>query len=419
MYPYIWLTAVFLLVAPESLNAQNLKSEQVEYSYIKLPLEPLHLPQNNFYSSIIAAYEAENEKKKGEYAAEKRKAEEEYEKAMQEYPARVKAAQDKYNAELEEWNKKSLGEKVVEKHILDQNNKPVEQIPAKPSLRIVPQAHLQTSYDYPVIAETYLNLGGYVRKNENAVQILVTIHGYDYTQPRQVSVQKNETSIADGKTQTVPVTYYHAEFSYRHPMSVKVTSPDGSVLINLAPQQLNTYKVYKSNESEKPLDINSESLVKTHEERIFRENLNYINDLVNDRIGYAKTTRKAELYYVKAKDQTYQDLIIAFNDASAGLKSLTDNRNEAKTKLDNAVQAWNSALKESDPQNKKARIDKEITMGICFNLLECYFATADPDNAARIVSLLNGLSLSATERKQKEEFEVLFNDLKKRIAANK
>lgn len=401
-----------------SLQSQNVKSDKVEYIYIRLPLNPLSLPVKNYQSFVFATYEEKNAEKIAAYEAEKKKAEDEYQAEMAAYPALVQEAKDKYAYELDEWNKKSLGEKVVEKQILNENNKPVEHIPSEPRLRSVAEPKLQTSYDYPTIADTWLHLYGYEKKPEQAVQIQVTIFGYDYTQPRQISVTKNETSIVNGQTSTHAVTYYHIEFSYRHPMSFTVTAPDGNILMNLTPQELNTYKIYKSPENEKPADINSELLVKTYEEQIFQRNLFFIDSLINDKYGNTPTSKIAELFYVKEKDEVYKDLLIAFNDATSGLKLMVDNKEAGTTKMNNAISLWQTALKESDPQNKKARIDKEITIAICFNLLECYFALGETAEAEKIITLMNGLSLSTGDRKQKEKSEADLNDLKKRQLAN-
>ncbi|MBK7443981.1 MAG: hypothetical protein WBP43_02695 [Chitinophagales bacterium] len=409
---------LFLFVNAFPAIAQNVKDEQIEYQYIKLPLTPLSFTPKNYQASIFATFEAENAKLQAAYEADLAVAEAEYQTAMAAYPGQVQDAKLAYEKALAEWNEKSLAEKVVEKQVLNENNKPVEYIPSPPYKRSVPQPKLQTSYDYPVVADTYLQLGGYDKKPQDAVLIQVTIYGYDYTQPRQMTAQKNVTSIVNGQSTTRSVTYYHVEFSYRHPMSVLVLSPDGKELLNITPQELNVYQVYKSDDSEKPLDINTELLVKTKEEALFQNNLIFINNLVNDVYGYAPTNREAKLYFIKSKDDTYKDLLIAFNEASSGLKLLVDDKQTALTKIESAITSWNAALAESDPQNKKARIDKDITIAVCFNLLECYFATGNTEKADGIFTILNGLSLSYGERQIKDAFESAYNDLKKRKLAN-
>lgn len=400
-------------------KSQNIKDETVEYLYIKLPLSPLPSAIKNYQSSIFAPYEEENKKKKAEYDAKLKAAEMIFQKEKEAYPAKVKQAEDKYNAEMVEWKKKSLGEKVVEKKILGENNKPVLYTPSPPYMQHVPLPDVRTSYDYPVLANSYIMLDGYANKNENPIKIDVTIYGYDYTEPRQLSEQKNVASYSNGQTSTGSVNYYHNEFSYRHTMSVKVTTPDGKELFNLTPQELNTYKIFKTPESTTPAPINSQMLVKTYEEKILQENLTFINNLVNDKIGYRRVLRKVELNYVKSKDETYKDLLIAFNDASSGLKILIEDEANAKTKLESAINLWKTALLESDPKNKKARIDKDVTIAIYFNLLECYFATNNTAEADKIMIALNSMDISSSKRKLKDDYEALFNDLKKRTLNNK
>jgi hypothetical protein len=58
-------------------------------------------------------------------------------------------------------------------------------------------------------------------------------------------------------------------------------------------------------------------------------------------------------------------------------------------------------------------------MSIYFNLLECCFATRNIDEADKIFSTLSTVQLSNQDRKNKEKYQELFIDLKKRILANK
>ena len=400
-------------------EAQNTKSEKVEYTYIQLPLNPLAKSITNYQSSIFSAYEAENQKKKAEYETQMAAAEADFQKEQAAYPAKVKAAEDKYAAEMAEWEKKSLAEKVVEKQLLNENNKPVKQIPGPPYKRGVSQPRLKTSYDYPVLAASNLKLDGYNNSPAGAVKIEVTLYGFEYTPPRQLTEQKSIVSSANGTTSTSQVTYYHVEFTYRHTMSVKVTSPEGVEMFVLSPSELNNYKTYKSADSKTSVSFNEEQLVKTYEEKILQENLKLINELVNDRIRFRRTARSTELGYVKSKDETYADLMNAFNEASTGLKMLLDDKTSATTKLEKSIQLWEAAMTESDVANKKARIDKDVTIMISFNLLEAYFATGNNMAGEKIIQTMNTLSLSATERKTKEAYELAFTDMKKRIEANK
>lgn len=417
--PSLVVLVVFTLFV-KTLVAQNIKDYAVEYRHIKLPLVPQDRAIKNFESTVVSGYEADNQRKTADYQAKLKAANDQHQQDLKDYPAKVKAAEDQYNKDLEEWNKKSLGQKVLEKGVLGQDvDKPVKRIPYKPTLSHVAEPQLKTTYDYTVLASTYINLDGFEKKNENSIKIQVTLYGFENTQPRVMSVQKDKTTSSGGNMQTTKVTYYYYEFSYRHPMAVKVTLPDGKEILNNTPQELNAYKIYKSQESETRQQINEQLLIKTYEENILQENLKFINNLVNDKFGYQRAPRKSLLYFVKSKDDTYKDLLMAFNDASSALPVLIDDPAAAKEKLTAAVQLWNAALLESEPQNRKARIDKDVTIAVCCNLLEANFALGDFAAGEKVIATLNTINLSYAERKQKEEYEKLFNDLKNRIAVNK
>jgi hypothetical protein len=398
--------------------SQKIKSEAVSYSYVQLPLTPISKTITNYQSTIFAVYEAENKRKNEAYDAELAVAEAEYQKELAIYPEKVKAAEDSYAKEMAEWDKKSLAEKVLEKQLLNENNKPVKQLPSAPYKRYVAKPILQRSYDYTALAGTYLNLGGFSNSSANAVKIEVTLNGFDYTKPVQLTEVKKEVSYVNGTSTTTNVAYYHVEFSYRHSMSVKVTLPDGKELFYLSPQELNTYKIYKSAASKSVQYTNEDQLVQLFEEKIVQDNLKFIGDLVNDRIGFKLTERVGKLAYIKSKDDTYSDLMRAFNEGTSALQNLKDDEVAASTKLLDVIQTYKKALSESDLANKKARIDKDVTTMIHFNLLEIYFALKDVTSTESTLSELNGLDLSTSDRKEKEVYVKQILDLKKRIAAN-
>ena len=406
----------FVLIMP-CLMAQNIKDEIINYSYAQLPLQPLNREIKNFNSYIEAPYEAENKKQLAAYEQSKVDAKVAYDKAMITYTQQLKAADVQYAKDMEAWEKKSTGNKIVEKTLLGANTKPVKQSVYPPAAPYVAPPVLRSSYDYTTLANTYINLGGYARDTANAVQIIVTLYGLDYTLPRQQSVVKDMVRSANGQTQSYKATYYYTEFSYRHPMAVKVYDPAGKELLIATPQELNNYKIYKTAESENPPTINQELLIKTYEEKVLQDNLTFINKMVNDKFGYALVNRKTNLYYVKSKDGLYADLLLAFNEADAGLKTLVADAATAKPKITTAIQAWEKALTESEPTNKKARIDNDVTIAICFNLLEGYFALGDVFHAENIIKKMNTLDLSGDERKTKVGYELLFADFKKRISS--
>lgn len=397
---------------------QKIKSKVVEYQYVQLPLKPINKNIRNYNSIIVADYISTNRKKQAEYNSELARAKHEFETANAAYPSLVAEAELEYERELSAYNQKSLAIKVLEKKVLDEDNKPVKRIPPPPVMRNVREPILQKEYDLPALAKTYLTVDGFKNDLSNAVKINVIIYGFDHTKPRIISEVKKQVSSSNGTTTTKNTTYYHTEFSYRHTMSVRVTTPDGKEILFLTPQELNNYKKYKTNESTVRQSINNELLISTYEEKVLQDNLLFIQNLVNDRIGYKHQDRSISLSYVKDKKGVYTDLLVAFNNLSAGLKLLIDDELASEEKLKKSIAIYEEALDESDMNDKKARINKNISYAVFFNLLECYFATEKLDKAESILTNLNSLPLSGVQRKLKEEYETLINETRKRMKAN-
>jgi len=420
--------------------AQSIKDEDVEYSYIQLPLNDIRTQVKNYSCKITPLYEEKNRKLMAEYEIEKQKAqqefdykkanipqlqkeaEEQYQRDMVQYAIDVKAAEDKFAKEMDEYKKKSLGDKIIEKQILGENNKPYKQMPpqpyrkgvSEPYLKNVPLPKLQTSYDYDALCNTHLKLYGFNKDAKDAILINVTLFGFDNTQPTVITKTQNTSTISNGKSSTYPVNYYSTEFSYRHPMSVQVIMPDGKEVMNVTPSELNNYTVFKSPSSTSYQGANSEMLVKTSEEKVLQENLGKISDMVNDMYGFKPIPRKAVLYFVKNKNQEYTDLLDAYNDASMGLKLIVQDETMANEKLTKALGLWKTAFAQSDLANNDARIDKDVALAIAFNMLEVNFATKNFTEGFATLDAMNKMELSKKETKRKEEFQNLFLELKKR-----
>ena len=413
------LTTLCLVLLCQFVYAQRIKTDKFEYKYIKLPLNPLDKSIKNYQSFVTSSYDAENTRLKNEYEAEKQKAEDDYQREMAEYPAKVKEADEKYERDMAEWKKKSLVDKFVEKRILEENNKPQKQVVNKPYKRFVQEPALKKSYDYAPLANTYLQLEGFENNPNNAVQIIATLNGFEYTSPKQVSEVKKEMIASNGTVNSVNVTYYNIEFTYRHTMSVKAVGPDGRELFNITPQELNSYKVYKSPQTKTSQQINELQLKSMFEEKVLQENLTLLSDLVNDRIGYRRQPRNAALDYVNDKKVDYSDLLLAYNEGLSGLMTIAIDEESAKVKISKATELWNKALKESNLNDKKARIDKDVTMSLYFNLLECHFASRNLEEADKVLSAMGMVQMSNQDRKNKEKYDELFIDLRKRVLTNK
>ena len=397
---------------------QSVKSEDITYTYVKLPTNPIQPKVDNYYSTLTSSSAEENAKMMADFEAEKARAEADYQRELADFPAKQKAADDKYDKEMEAYNSKSTAAKVIERQLLNENSKPVKDYVPQPYRRTVNPPVLKSNYDLPSLASTYLNLDGYTKAQVNALSYTVNIQGFENSQPMMKTEVKDEVTVANGVRTTNKVTYYYIEFTYRMPMSVRIAGLNNQEIFFVAPAELSTFKTYKSTSSKTAPSSDFTMLLKSTEEALLKENLTFINHLVNDRIGFERTTRSTSLDYVKSKNDAHSDVMEAYNNATVGLKALTTNEAFAQQKLTAAITAFKSILTESDVNDKKARIDKDITTAIYFDLLECYFATRNVTEADAVFKELGKLDLSNRDKKQKEKMEELFFDLNNRKAVN-
>ena len=398
--------------------AQSVKGEKLTYTYVKLPTNPVQPKPTAYIASVVAAYEAENQNLLAQFEADKAQAEADYQRDLADLPNKQKAADDKFEREMKAWDEKSTASKIIEKQVLNENNRPVKDYIPQPYRRTIAMPIMKTTYDYNSLASTYLFIDGLQKSAANALNYTVTLQGFESTPAKIISEVKKEITRKDGVSTSKDVTYYHIEFTYRHPMSFRVSNAMNQEIYAAAPAEFTEYKLYKGAATKTRPSMDVSAVVKSMEDKCLQENLKAINHMVNDRIGFERTDETFELYYVKSKNESHNDILDAKNAATLGFKMLGTNEAQGKAELDKAIVVWKKALEESEIDNKKARINKDVTIAIYFNLLEAYFALRNTTEADAILQTMGRMDISNRDKKQREAYEQAYIDLKLRLAAN-
>jgi hypothetical protein len=409
---------LFTLIFSGFLFSQSVKGEDITFTYIKLPSNPITPKPTNYLSYVTASYEAENQKLLTQFEADKAQAEADYQREMAELPNKQKASDEKYEREMKAWNEKSTASKIIESKVLNENNRPVKDYVPQPYRRSVSAPAIKTAYDYNSLASTYLHIDGFEKGSNNAMIYTVTLQGFESTAPRVVSEVKKEVSRVNNVSTTSDVTYYHLEFTYRHPMSFRVTNASNVEIYAASPAELTEFKTYKGPATKTSPSTDISAMLKTMEDKILQDNLTAINHMVNDRIGFEKTDRKTEIFYVKSKNESHNDILDAYNAATLGFKLFGTSEEQGTLKLNEAINLWKTALLESEIDNKKARIDKDVTIALYYNLLEAYFVLRNTTDADGILTTMGRMDLSNRDKKDLEKYNELYLNLKLRKAAN-
>ena len=412
---------LFLLIAtPVLLHAQNIDRNEIKFEYIQLPAKPLDKNIKNYHCDVVLEYEKDNIEKKKEYQEKVARADADYQQAMVQYDKDAARAQEDYKQATADYNKLSTGEKFKRKALLNEG-KPVLAMPSRPYKNLPAEEKKSASVNTDMIAATYGKLSGYQQGIDNAVKITLLLSGFVNDEPQ--NEKKDYTTI--GKN-SAPSSKYSYKVSYKYPMGYKVESPNGEVMVNDFPKQFDNYVTASTTEfsSESALmdywNKGKDSFLEKLKDNLMKKNLQLVSDTINDMFGYRKRTRTTDLYEVTDKAGTYKDYEEAYTTALAGYKLLGDEstKTDAFKNLKKAIALWENAMKESDPKNKRARVNADVTQATLHNLAEANSFVNETARAQNAMDQMMKLDLSNKEERHAKQLADFIQEQKKRFEAN-
>lgn len=369
-------------------SAQDVDDEKVDFMYNRKPLFPVVKECKTYNAVVGLTYMAEERAKAAAYEAEKM------------------AAKEKYDQEKEDQKNKSFSDKVVEKMLLGETE--------KPTLEYVVKPYIRKSFDETILANTYIKFDGYTKGTDNAATVTFVNTGFEYLDPTTETVSKT----VDGK----PVTMYKMKIGYRSPVSVEVKNPDGSIVFaeGVAKSLDYTYWLSAEAASKDALQrlYDPEKFMPNLESKILADNLKLANILLNEKCGWSKLETQILLHNVESKKVDYSDYSTAFLGAMEGYAKLSDFEDEAKAKLKESIAIWNKALTESNVADKKARVNEEVTIATVFNVAIANMWCEDYMASKTALAKLATLDLSKREDGRREALGKMIDDQKARTKAN-
>lgn len=409
--------ALAVLATYSSAFAQKTEDKNHSFEYIRLPLKPLDKSIVNYQAQVTTSYAEEEAAKKAEYEKKLQEAEEDYKKDLELYDEQVKEANDIYNMEMEAYNEKSTGKKILEKSLLEES-KPQLRLPQKPLKKHVVKPDFRKEYNTELLSSTYLKLEGYTRAEGNAVQITVTLHGFDNTEPDIKVNRKNHMS--NGQSVTVETYYY--SFDYRHPMTIEVEVPGKGMIYSESIADFSKYKTEKTPEYKTRAELrnkhNISDILEKTEVKILEENMKAVNEHLNSLFGYSVKKRQTVVFNVVPKKYTYDEYQKAFELALFGYNNVKSDKSAAKEKIQQAIDIWTGALKESTPSDKKSRVNNDVTVATYLNLTEAYIWLDEYEKAEESILKLTSLDPSRKERKHSESLTEILKEQKERFRAS-
>ena len=393
-----------------SATAQRIVDRDVKYEYQRLPLTPLDKSIKTFQVKVLAPYEAENDKAQQEFQRATTNLDSDFAAAQVAHAKAVAELKADFEKRLAEYNKQSLGSKMLNKGMLNET-KPTLSLPYPPQKTAPVAPLLRPVADKNAVAGN-LRLSGYTRGTQNAALITLTLYGMEASDPKR---DDSGASYLSGASTPNNPSYV---VDYRFPVGVKVEVPGQGVVVDETVPATAEYKQYRSPAPTLGGPEQRKLVLDPLEIRLRDENIKLAQQYLDGQFGITTVPRTTVLYTVEPKKMTYDEYTPALENALAGYKKLAEEPADARTYFGNALVQWDKALAEAKPADSKARINGDITIVTYLNAAEAAIWAGELSKADGYLLKMNTLDLSRRQKKQVAELELLMKDEKKRRAAN-
>jgi hypothetical protein len=372
-------------------HGQSIDAQKVTFDYVRLPLIPLPAGTHTYSPEVVLRYAEDVKQQKAAH-----------ESAVAE--AKTKAEKDK-----QEYKAQSLKEKALNRFLLDQR---------KPGEAVIPPANYTAQlFDANTLASTYVAVSGLQRAQGTAADLRVTVSLDGFTLGPTTSIMMRDGRKVDAATATGAGLKQAYEVSYKSPVSIKVTTKEGTVLSDELLEASTTYttiatEVYGS--AEQP------TFLRQLDENIMKTNMKLVTEYLDSKFGQRTVTRNTAIWVITDKKINYDEYPQAYVKALMGYKMQGDltRATDGRKQISEAVALWDKALTESNPKDKKARIDEKVTAATLFNDAEANLWMNNFDEAEILLARLKLLDISRYNTLAKE-LSVVLQDQRTRYAANK
>ena len=384
MKKFTMLFSLFILSTVLCFS-QNTYYEDISFSYLRGPLQPLPTEIKSYV--VIANVD---------YAADIAIQKESWEKSKEE-------TIQQNEAEKQEYKEKSLGNKLVSRALLDEE---------KPKDVIIGEKYFSKVYDAAGVSSR-IKFDGYQASSSSDLKIEVILLGFEFL---------IEEDIKEKTKDDVTTKEYSYKISYKHPMEIKLfDSFDEEINYSEMAdfksfQTKNTKKFSSSYALEKYWRENKISYLSKLDEKVTRDNLKTINNYLNSQFGYSTIEKNSAIAMVKPKKFEYPEYFNAYEQIFTGYSYMMDNKIDAVNYINEAITNWETALKESDKENKKARINLKVTAVTHLNCAEAYCWIDDFKNARRHIMKIKMLKTKKYDKKV-EALQNFMEDQEKRYKA--
>ena len=362
------LVLICLISISFNYSAQKIEKEVLKYEYTQQPKSPLEgLESYNFkvitpypenHDGLIAFAKEEHERRVANHPALVEEARKIHDARIADYDHEVELAQQNFKLENEAYDKLS----AIEKLALEEG-RPKLKMPRKPGVFVPPampvyrEPNTSTAIIFKAgeLEDTYLKLEGFEKGTTNALVGTITMEAFDAGETQRKESTKRVYNKTSGKYEDQKV--YSFETPIKRPTRL-VLEFNGQKVYNDIFEGTGEYNTLTTKTSPNIYQLEKKSV---------GDILKRVNTFVNDQHGYVQVPATLTMRAPKNKGD-HNDLEKAVKLGKRGVNPMGSS--DGKAELEEAIEIWKSALKESDTNDKKARINGNITQALYKNLIE-------------------------------------------------
>lgn len=281
--------------------------------------------------------------------------------------------------------------------------------------------YFSKTYDNKLLFDSYIKIPGYGRMDNAPVAVEVNLEGFTIIEIRDEKVTE-KVKGSDGNEITRD-KYFKAVVS-KHPMTLKVISADKGIVFDgyfeatTKPSKNETGSFKTAGELNKYWYENQNSFLGNIDESLTKGNLNMISKFLDDNYGLKEVKVSEEIYTVNSKKVDYSDYKNAYSqilDAFSAYNQISS-RKKGMEMLRSVADIYEKALTESNPDDKKARINADVTAATRMNLAVIYIYLHEFDKAESHLNKIKVLDIGKYNRRS-EPIKSKLNDLRTRYDA--
>lgn len=384
--PLLWLSA----------SAQNILDNKVTFKYTQLPLVKITDNSRTYALDVQMSYKQRND--------DSLKA---WEQARQNYLVTLEGYMNAYEMQTAQIDRQHLNNMVQwEKQVAAGNT--AAQPPVKPPYPgmnppLRPKKPFILQDIVPASITAAIRPEGITLNAGSQTRITLTFDGFE------------KGPVRLDKTGQAPTEKYSYVIQYRHPVTMRIDVPGRGTVFNQRIVETEPFQSTRAKEFATKAELELwwfDNELPTWEERqrsAVNEMCNLITGYLTQNHGFPVITRRIELYSAKQKGVDYTDVQKAYSAMEAGLLQLAypDKIAQAHAKFNEALGVYNQILQESNPNDRKARVDANVTSACLVNMTEAYIWLNDYTNAEMTANRVINIGVNKYVRDARAHLEFI------------